>query len=759
MRPRLTHFLPIAYGAGLLTGLLHFGAPAGVAMVIAAALATRIGAARGPMLSLLLLVAAVGWGSGKIAWARERSTCAARLPAKRIELQVRLVEPSVPEPGRLAVHPLAGCRGQVAARWPARHPLDAGRVVQVTARWMPRPGMLGRPGGTLLVEQVSGRADGSPTVAERLRGFVVRTTRELYGRRAPVVDALVVDRRGWLDRNIRQQFADSGLIHLLSISGFHVGLVAGWVVLLARLLRRRPAVALLTGAAVGLLYAAFLGWPPPATRAAVLAAVAAGSRVRQRKVLPGATLSFTCWIVLLVDPWALVSLGAWLSVASLWGAGAVVAWTDRRISRHALVRSLAASIGATVATAPITAGALGTVALTGVGLNLVAIPLAALAVPGVLASLLVHPLWPGLARAFAAGAGLALALLELLARFGAAVPGGHLVSIGGIGSAVPWLLGLGVLWYGLAGRTTAAEALRRWGWVATACAWIWLAGAVLPRPGIGASGLTLDFLNVGQGDAAVLRTPHGHWVVVDAGPVGPHDDAGRRVVVPFLRRHGAARIDVLVISHAHADHLGGARALLDRIPTGLITEPGELVSDSLYGGFLDEVAELGIPWRAGRPGDHFELDGVSFRFLHPDPKWAGWGTDLNEDSLVLLVEYGEFQALFSGDIGFPVERLLKGHVGPVDLLKVGHHGSAGSSSDAWLSELRPRAAVISVGAHNRYGHPAPSALARLAAHHIAVWRTDREGTIIAQTDGRTLTVRGRRGIERYSTSPTGELSR
>ncbi|HET8649355.1 MAG TPA: ComEC/Rec2 family competence protein, partial [Gemmatimonadales bacterium] len=246
---------------------------------------------------------------------------------------------------------------------------------------------------------------------------------------------------------------------------------------------------------------------------------------------------------------------------------------------------------------------------------------------------------------------------------------------------------------------------------------------------------------------------------IDAGPIGPHEDAGRQVVVPFLRRHGAGRIDVLVISHAHADHLGGARALLDRIPTGLVTEPGELVSDSLYGGFLDEVAALGIPWRAGRPGDHFELDGVQFRFLHPDPAWPGWGTDLNEDSLVLLVEYGEFQALFSGDIGFPVEQLLKGRVGPIDLLKVGHHGSAGSSSDAWLSELQPRAAVISVGVGNRYGHPAPSALARLAAHHIAIWRTDRDGTVTVQTDGRTLTVRGRRGIERYSTSPTEELSR
>ncbi|HET8650069.1 MAG TPA: hypothetical protein VFL95_08515, partial [Gemmatimonadales bacterium] len=120
MKPRLTHLLPLAYGAGLLTGLAHFGAPAGVAMVVAAVLTAKLDAIRAPAISLLLLIAAVGWGSGRMAWGREQIGCAARLPARRMTLRVRLAEPAVPEPGRLEVHPLAGCRGEVTARWPAR---------------------------------------------------------------------------------------------------------------------------------------------------------------------------------------------------------------------------------------------------------------------------------------------------------------------------------------------------------------------------------------------------------------------------------------------------------------------------------------------------------------------------------------------------------------------------------------------------------------------------------------------------------------
>ena len=137
-----------------------------------------------------------------------------------------------------------------------------------------------------------------------------------------------------------------------------------------------------------------------------------------------------------------------------------------------------------------------------------------------------------------------------------------------------------------------------------------------------------------------------------------------------------------------------------------------------------------------------------FSVLHPEPSWPGWGDDVNEDSVVLLVEYGAFQALFAGDAGFPAEAAVRPELSRVDVLKVGHHGSRGSTGDDWLNALRPRLAIISVG-QNDYGHPAPATLARLAAHGIPVRRTDRDGTVSVTTDGLRMQVHSEQGTAQY----------
>ena len=123
--------------------------------------------------------------------------------------------------------------------------------------------------------------------------------------------------------------------------------------------------------------------------------------------------------------------------------------------------------------------------------------------------------------------------------------------------------------------------------------------------------------------------------------------------------------------------------------------------------------------------------------LHPDTAWAEWRLDLNEDSVVLLVEYGNFRAVFPGDAGLVAEGRLAGRIGPVDLLKVGHHGSRSATGDAWLGELRPSLAVISAGRHNGYGHPHVEVLERLTRAGVRIWRTDQDGQLTVTTDGRS----------------------
>jgi competence protein ComEC len=458
-------------------------------------------------------------------------------------------------------------------------------------------------------------------------------------------------------------------------------------------------------------------------------------------VQPDALLAVTGLVVLLLDPFAIFDLGGWLSVLSLWGAVRFARWASDAGCVHWAWQSAASSVGATVATAPVTSWLLGAVAPVGIVLNFVAIPVAAVAVPGVLASLLTAPSRV-VSGALAAGSGAALQLLELVAEWGARIPLGHSLTTASAVSAVPWLLLLALLCWATPRRGSGALASGRLLLAGAAGAWLTLVPSFRMAPS-GAGRLTLHFVDVGQGDAAVLRTPSGHFVVIDAGPKDERYDAGASRVVPLLQREGARAIDVLVASHAHLDHVGGLGAVLEALPVGTVVEPAAPGTDSTYREMLGLVGQSGAAWDAARRGERFTVDSVEFTVLHPDTSWSGWGLDLNEDSVVLLVRYGRFRAIFMGDAGEAPEAILRGQVGHVDLLKVGHHGSRGASGSAWLRELSPSVAVLSVGSHNRYGHPAPEALQRLGAQHATIWRTDQEGTVTVVTDGRHVEVRGR----------------
>ncbi|MBS1241737.1 MAG: hypothetical protein H6R40_1164, partial [Gemmatimonadetes bacterium] len=377
---------------------------------------------------------------------------------------------------------------------------------------------------------------------------------------------------------------------------------------------------------------------------------------------------------------------------------------------------------------------------------------AAAAVPGILVTLLTAPVLPAVARSLAGGTALLLAGLEQTALLGARLPGGAWITAPGWQSGIGWGLALAAGCWVIAGRPRAGHAGTRVAWLGAVVVWGHLGLAWYQRGTAGEGQLSLFFLSVGQGDAAAIRTPHGRWILVDAGPVGGGRDAGREVVAPFLLRHGARRIEALLISHAHADHLGGAGSIMDRLTTGMAVEPAVPVPDSLYLAFLDRMEAEAIPWHRGRAGDHWTLDGVGFTVLHPDTSWAGWEEDLNEDSVVLLVEYRAFRALLTGDAGLPVERRLRGRVGHVDVLKAGHHGSRTATGPEWLAELAPSAVVVSVG-RNRYGHPATATLARIAAVRAALWRTDREGTVTVRTDGTRVRVEGRSRHQEFEAGP------
>src|SRR5690606_194458 len=235
---------------------------------------------------------------------------------------------------------------------------------------------------------------------------------------------------------------------------------------------------------------------------------------------------------------------------------------------------------------------IGRVAAIGPVVNLVGLPIAAVAVPAIFIAILVSWILPGIAAiGFVASANLLLTVLDRTAALGAGLPGAAGMAQPGLAAAIPWLVLLGVAVHATHGGPPPVEALRRTGWCAAALVWL----PLLPRLPVGnPSGLGLHFLDVGQGDAALVRTPLGRWVIVDAGPADSRFDAGERVVLPYLQRRGARSAAMMIISHAHRDHVGGAASVASKLPIGVALDPGEPFEEPSYLAWLDTLASRNV---------------------------------------------------------------------------------------------------------------------------------------------------------------------
>jgi competence protein ComEC len=248
---------------------------------------------------------------------------------------------------------------------------------------------------------------------------------------------------------------------------------------------------------------------------------------------------------------------------------------------------------------------------------------------------------------------------------------------------------------------------------------------------------------VGQGDAIALRTPHGHWVLFDAGRAWRGGDAGRASVIPYLGRRGGGPLDLFVLSHPHTDHVGGAASVLHALHPRTYVDAGFAGGAEAYRASLDAARAEHVHWVRAHPGDSTEIDGVTLIFLAPDSVWTSRLVDPNLASVVTLVRYGVVRMLLMGDAERPEEDWLLDHEAAAlhaDILKVGHHGSGTSSSDEFLDAVRPRLALVSVGAGNSYHLPTPAVMRRLAGRGVQVLRTDRLGSIVARTDGERVFI-------------------
>ena len=539
---------------------------------------------------------------------------------------------------------------------------------------------------------------------------------------AGILAALAVGDQAAIGRDDWQVFRNTGVAHLMSISGLHVTMFAWLAGLGGAWLWRRSARAMLwlpaplaarwLGLAAALAYAVFAGWGVPAQRTVLMLAVVTWLQSIGRRWPWPLVLLVAAVAVTLADPWALLQPGFWLSFTAVGllmssagaglrdaapaGAAALApAWPGRLWG--AVRGGVHTQFVATVGLTPLTLVLFQQVSLVGFVANLIAIPLVTLTItPLALLGTLAPPLWQVAAWATQA----LVAVLAWLARWPLAV-----WSI----PAVPaWAQGAALL----AGLLLVLPLPWRLRLLAIPLA---LPLLLPPRVLPGEGDFAVVAADIGQGNAVLVRTRH-HLLLYDAGPQYSRDsDAGQRVLVPLLRALGAARVDTLMLSHRDSDHVGGAAAVLGALPVGQVRSSLG-AEHALLAGLAGrhERCEAGQRWR---------WDGVDFEVLWPGAAEYERQHKPNALSCVLRVQGRATSLLLAGDIEAAQERALVAAGDAAlrsDILLVPHHGSRTSSSAPFLDAVRPRLALVQAGYRNRYGHPAADVLERYRERGIAL---------------------------------------
>ena len=529
---------------------------------------------------------------------------------------------------------------------------------------------------------------------------------------AGVIAALVIgDQRG-IPNDQWRAFTRTGVNHLLSISGLHVTMIAalaGWGMAFGwrrwpRAAERLPArqAGLLAAVLAACAYALLAGFQVPAQRTLFMLGVLALAFWGRREPRPFSALTWALFAVLLIDPWAVLSAGFWLS----FGAMAAILWaTFGRVGQADKLRAWVTVQGAvTLALAPVLVLLFQQVSIVSPLANAVAIPVVSwLVTPLALLGVIVPPLWHAAAWLMAwLGQGLAWAstLPWAVAAWPAPEAGALLLAV------------VGTLWLLL----PRGFPMRAMGGL------LWLPLMFPQHARIAPDSFEADVIDVGQGTAVLIRTAD-HALLYDTGPAFADSDAGERIVVPYLRATAVGELSGVIVSHDDSDHSGGLRSVLRDIPTGWLLHGLPATSPLLQA--------APSPRHCYR-GQHWQWDGVRFEILNPPAAaYAESGRRDNDYSCVLKVSHSGQSLLITGDAERrgELELLESGADVSATVLVAGHHGSRTSSLAEFVERVHPRYGVFTVGYRNRFGHPHPQVVARFRELDSNILRSDTGGLI------------------------------
>ncbi len=554
-----------------------------------------------------------------------------------------------------------------------------------------------------------------------------------------------------LKPELLEAFTSTGIVHILSVSGSHISLLAAVMAWLGSFLRlpgmARAALVISTIA----IYSLLAGMVPPVIRSAVMGGLAFLALALDREKEARRLLILTGLFMLTVSPLLVFHISFQLSFAAtaglLYVAPVVREWLQAHRVSFFLAGGLSITFAAQAATVPILAWYFNQLSLSSFLANLVIVPIVELIIViGISAGLIAFVI-PLVGKMVYAGNSLLLGLVYEMARWTASLPGSHIWI-----PAFPWqvvpvyyaVLALLVLKNSWRQKIMSGLYARRKYLLVICAAFLAFGiGYRLSQPNY----MTLAAIDCGQGDALLLHTPHGKNILFDSGGERNGNEpgafnTGERVILPYLRHYGVNEIDAIFLTHAHADHAGGSGAVLKNLAVGAVYTADEGREAYARSMGLGDASLLLQKLHPAHEGEVFEVDGVRIEVVFA-PALSVKGQEAgNEASNVYRIVYGNASFLITGDLTKENEKLImeKGRNIHCTVLKVGHHGSNTSSSKEFLQAVAPHYAIICVGAGNSFGHPQAEVLERLRAQGAKVLRTDQDGEVKFSTDGKSMRV-------------------